>query len=120
MCVLVGWRVRLREPHPCGWCRWRGRGYALQETAHTRLGGWYVVGGGVEWAISLGWTAGRHYEFDSRNATSHSGSTGGVAGVTRNPGIGTPMESAKFGAITDTLSARESWRWGRPEAAPLK
>ena len=76
----------------------------VQESAQTRVGGWYV-GGGVDWAISPGRPAGRHYEFDSRNATAYCGSTGGVAGVSCNPGIGTPMESANFDA-TDTLSRR--------------
>ena len=43
----------------------------LNEEAHKRLEGWYI-GGGVEWKISPGWTAGleyRHYEFDPENTT---------------------------------------------------
>ena len=91
----------------------------LQETAHARLGGWYL-GGGVEWAISPGWTAGveyRHYEFDSRDATAYCASTGGASLCAP---LGTALEKVKFDATTDTVSARVSWRWGRPEAAPLK
>jgi outer membrane immunogenic protein len=91
----------------------------LQETAHARLGGWYI-GGGVEWAISPGWTAGveyRHYDFDSQTATAYCASTGGVSGCAP---LGSALEKVKFDATTDTVSARVSWRWGRPEAVPLK
>jgi hypothetical protein len=45
----------------------------LIETAHVRAGGWYI-GGGVEWAVSPGWTAGleyRHYEFGSENTAAY-------------------------------------------------
>jgi len=93
----------------------------LQETAHTRLGGWYI-GGGVEWAISPGWTAGveyRHYEFESRNATAYTACTNAVAGCPF-VALGVPLETTKFSDTTDSISARVSWRWGRPEAAPLK
>ena len=35
--------------------------------------------------------------------------------------LGTPLENVKFDATTtDDVSARVSWRWGRPEAVPLK
>jgi opacity protein-like surface antigen len=81
----------------------------LVEQAHTRLGGWYV-GGGFEWAISPGWTTGleyRHYEFDTDSTTAFGPTTG-------------PLETVRFDATTDTLTARVSWRWGRPEPAPLK
>jgi outer membrane immunogenic protein len=91
----------------------------LQEEAEKRLGGWYI-GGGVEWAISPGWTAGveyRHYEFDAGTTTAYCASSGGASGC---PKVGTPLENVKFDATTDTVSARVSWRWGRPDAAPLK
>jgi opacity protein-like surface antigen len=91
----------------------------LQETAHARLGGWYL-GGGVEWAISPGWTAGveyRHYEFENRDATAYCASTGGASLCAP---LGSALEKVKFDATTDSVSARVSWRWGRPEAAPLK
>jgi outer membrane immunogenic protein len=83
----------------------------LIETAHVRTGGWYL-GGGVEWAVSPGWTAGleyRHYEFGSADTTTY------------NPATGNPIETARFvDPSTDSVTARVSWRWGRPEAAPLK
>ena len=96
----------------------------LVERAHERLGGWYI-GGGLEWAISPGWTTGveyRHYEFDSRNTTAGTGCTSAVAGCPFGPGIpvGTPLEPVRFSDTTDSISARVTWRWGREPAAPLK
>jgi opacity protein-like surface antigen len=94
-------------------------GTQLQEEAHKRLGGWYI-GGGLEWAISPGWSTGieyRHYEFDSGTTTAFCASTGGASGCAP---LGSPLERVKFEATTDTVEARVSWRWGRPEAAPLK
>jgi opacity protein-like surface antigen len=103
----------------------------LVEEAHTRLGGWYI-GGGFEWTISPGWTTGieyRHYEFENRSTTAGTGCTpplavgGGVAGCPFAAGVpvGSPLEVLRFGDTTDTISARVTWRWGRPEAAaPLK
>jgi opacity protein-like surface antigen len=82
----------------------------LTETAHTRLNGWYI-GGGAEWKISPGWTAGieyRHYEFEDRDTTAY------------NPATGLARETVRFDAGTDTVTARVSWRWGREVAAPLK
>jgi hypothetical protein len=80
--------------------------------AAVKTGGWYI-GGGVEWAVSPGWTAGveyRHHEFDtSRRENDY------------NPATGTFVEHVRFAdPTTDSVSARVSWRWGRPEAAPLK
>ena len=87
---------------------------ALHEEAHARLNGWYI-GGGFEWVISPGWTTGveyRHCEFDSRDTTAYSRDLG-VPSVA--------LERVRFEASTDTVEARVSWRWGRPEAAaPLK
>jgi outer membrane immunogenic protein len=86
----------------------------LVEEAHARLNGWYI-GGGVEWAISPGWTTGieyRHYEFEGRSvdSTFHLGGPVGVG----------PSAPTSLDATTDTVTARVSWRWGRPDAAPLK
>src|SRR5262249_39333669 len=58
----------------------------LVETAHVRSGGWYI-GGGVEWAISPGWTTGleyRHYEFGTETTNAY------------NPATGTFVERAQF------------------------
>jgi outer membrane immunogenic protein len=83
----------------------------LVETAHVRAGGWYI-GGGVEWAVSPGWTAGveyRHYEFGSENTTAF------------DPSHGTALENVRFvDPSADSITDRVSWRWGRPDAAPLK
>jgi outer membrane immunogenic protein len=95
----------------------------LQEEAHARLNGWYI-GGGVEWAVSPGWTAGieyRHYDFGTSDSTAYSACT-----TTGTPGcpfaaVGLPQEKVRFDDTTDTISARVSWRWGREQAAaPLK
>ena len=80
----------------------------LDESA-TRHDGWYL-GGGVEWQISPGWTTGleyRHYEFDTK-----------VTNVVSPVGVNLGLE--RTSPTTDTVAARVSWRWGRPEAAPLK
>jgi outer membrane immunogenic protein len=94
----------------------------LQEQAHTRLGGWYI-GGGVEWGISPGWTVGveyRHYDFSSRDATAYSACTATATNGCPFAAVGLPLEKVRIDDTTDTVSARVSWRWGRPEAAPLK
>jgi outer membrane immunogenic protein len=101
----AGWDMNVRTQPGAGGAT------SLLETAHGRTGGWYL-GGGVEWAVSPGWTAGleyRHYEFGSRTENDY------------NPSTGVFVEHARFAdPTTDSLSARVSWRWGRPEAAPLK
>jgi opacity protein-like surface antigen len=84
-------------------------GGTLIETAHTRLDGWYL-GGGFEWQVSPGWTAGleyKHYEFEDGSTTAHFPA-------------GPALETVRFDASTDSIAARVSWRWGRPEAKPLK
>src|SRR5581483_62032 len=84
---------------------------ATNEAAGTRNDGWYV-GGGFEWAVSPGWTTGleyRHYEFDTKWQTPHTPG-GSPIGVDIN----------ETDASVDTITARVSWRWGRPEAKPLK
>jgi len=82
---------------------------SVVEQAHTRLNGWYV-GGGFEWKISPGWTAGleyRHYEFAENTVQAFSP-------------IGVPLEQARFDATTDTVTARVSWRFNREVVTPLK
>lgn len=84
----------------------------LVESAHARLDGWYI-GGGLEWVVSPGWTVGieyKHYEFEPRTTTAFSPAGGA-------------LETVRFDATTDTVSARVSWRWDLPglaPAAPLK
>src|SRR5262249_15350260 len=77
----------------------------VEETAHTRLGGWYI-GGGVEWAISPGWTTGieyRHYDFGSRNATASTACNSAFATTNCAWGaggiplpFGSPLEPVRF------------------------
>ena len=87
-----------------------GGATTLLESAHGRTGGWYI-GGGVEWAVSPGWSAGldyKHYEFGS--ATENDFNPKGVF-----------VEHVRFAdPSTDAITARVSWRWGRPDVAPLK
>ncbi len=81
----------------------------VNNTAGARADGWYI-GGGVEWAVSPGWTAGveyRHYEFND------------AVGPAFTP-AGVFVNDRNFDVSTDTIGARVSWRWGRPEAKPLK
>ncbi len=81
----------------------------LDNSAGTRNNGWYV-GGGFEWAVSPGWTTGleyRHYEFED------------AVGPAHTPG-GVFVNDRTIDASVDTITARVSWRWGRPEAKPLK
>jgi opacity protein-like surface antigen len=82
------------------------------EEASARHGGWYA-GGGFEWAVSPGWTTGleyRHYEFDAETAQV----------FCTGCGAGAIDPTHRIEASTDTVTARVSWRWGRPEPAPLK
>jgi outer membrane immunogenic protein len=79
------------------------------DTMGTRNDGWFI-GGGFEWQVSPGWTAGleyRHYEFDTE------------AGVAFTP-AGVFSANRTLEPSLDTVTARVSWRWGRPEPAPLK
>jgi|SoiMethySBSTD1v2_1073268.scaffolds.fasta_scaffold343553_2 opacity protein-like surface antigen len=80
--------------------------------AGTRHNGWYI-GGGFEWQVSPGWTAGleyRHYDF---------GDATGPIVVAGAPPVPLGLD-VRNDATTDTLTARVSWRWGRPEPKPLK
>jgi len=81
----------------------------LVEQAHARLNGWFV-GGGFEWKISPGWTAGleyRHYEFTDNTVNAFTPT-------------GVLLEPARFDATTDTVTARVSWRFNREVVTPLK
>jgi len=82
------------------------------EEARTRNNGWYI-GGGVEWIVSPGWTAGieyRHYDFDST----------GTRTFSTQPPQGVPVEGLRQDLTTDSISARVSWKFGREAPAPLK
>jgi len=81
----------------------------------NRHGGWFI-GGGVDMALSHGWTLGldyRHYEFDeafyapSRN----------IAGGAQDRLIGAENFAD---ATADIITLRVSWKFGRPEVVPLK
>ena len=81
------------------------------EEARARVGGWFI-GGGVEMALSHGWTVGldyRHYDFGDKVATAFT-----PAGLF--------LEPAHFQDPTaDVLTLRVSWKLGRPErVVPLK
>jgi|SRR5581483_2689224 len=85
------------------------------DEARSRNNGWYI-GGGVEWIVSPGWTAGieyRHYEFDD-NVTSPYCLTATCSG-----GAG-PSVPIRVDASTDSVTARVSWKFGREAPAPLK
>ena len=85
----------------------------MVEEARARLSGWYI-GGGVDMALSHGWTVGidyRHYDFDPKIAPAFS---------TFNP-AGSFIELARFDASSDIVTLRVSWKLGRdPCCAPLK
>jgi opacity protein-like surface antigen len=80
-----------------------------------RHNGWFI-GGGVDMALSHGWTVGleyRHYDFDE--GTYHVTRTlaGGVIDISQ------PSNLADVSL--DTLTLRVSWKFGRPErVVPLK
>jgi outer membrane immunogenic protein len=81
------------------------------EEARARLSGWYI-GGGVEMALSHGWSVGleyRHYDFGDKIATAFTTA-------------GTFLEPAQFqDATADSFTIRASWKLGRPEPVrPLK
>jgi opacity protein-like surface antigen len=80
------------------------------ERARARLSGWYA-GGGVEMALSHGWTVGleyRHYEFEDKTVVGFA--PGGIA-----------IEPWQFDASSDTFTLRASWKLGRPDrVSPLK
>jgi outer membrane immunogenic protein len=92
-----------------GWGRVTATGLSVEE-AGSRLSGWYI-GGGVEMAMSHGWSVGleyRHYDFGDRTEPGHTPA-------------GAFVEPWRFDATTDTITARVSWRLGRPETlVPLK
>jgi opacity protein-like surface antigen len=81
-------------------------------TASERHSGWYI-GGGVDMALSHGWTIGldyRHYEFD--DATYDPANPAGVV---------LAGDRNVADASSDVISLRVSWKLGRPDVArPLK
>jgi len=83
----------------------------MVEQAKTRHDGWYI-GGGVEWNVSPGWTAGveyRHYEFNEVTAVPFSATGSPFAG-----------DTYRVEPTVDSITARVSWKWGREAASPLK
>jgi len=81
-----------------------------------RHGGWFI-GGGVDMALSHGWTIGleyRHYDFDSASYIPSRNIAGGAV----DPLIG--AENIADVSL-DTITLRVSWKFGRPDCcAPLK
>jgi opacity protein-like surface antigen len=79
----------------------------------ARHGGWYL-GGGVDMALSAGWTVGldyRHYEFNDATYFPNP-----LAGGLPNPAL---LNFAD--ATADSVTIRVSWKLGRPEpVVPLK
>ena len=72
------------------------------------------IGGGFEYVISPGWTAGleyRHYDLGDE-----------IYDRFTPAGAPVPGDRAIVDVGLDTISARVSWRWGRPDGgmAPLK
>jgi outer membrane immunogenic protein len=90
----------------------RTNGTQIQtEEARARVNGWYI-GGGVEMALSHGWTVGieyRHYDFGDKTVAAFSPA-------------GTFIEPAQFVDPTaEVFTIRASWKLGRPErVVPLK
>ena len=86
---------------------------------HERHSGWYI-GGGVDMAMSHGWTIGleyRHYEFDDAayNPTRTLAGNNQVGVIDVAPG------GANIADVTsDIVTLRASWKFGRPAPAPLK
>jgi opacity protein-like surface antigen len=84
---------------------------ANPQLGRERFEGWYI-GGGVDMALSHGWTIGleyRHYEFGDEDILPFT--AGGVA---------VPANLRTIDPSLDTVSLRVSWKLGRPEAKPLK
>ena len=80
-----------------------------------RHSGWYI-GGGVDLAMSHGWTIGleyRHYEFD--DAIYQVSRTSAVTGL-----IDLSQPANRADVTSDIVTLRASWKLGRPVAAPLK
>jgi opacity protein-like surface antigen len=83
-----------------------------------RHSGWYI-GGGVDMAVSHGWTIGleyRHYEFD--DATYQVSRT--IAGNNQVGVIDLSQPANRADVTSDIVTLRASWKFGRPAPAPLK
>ena len=83
----------------------------METEARARVDGWFI-GGGVDMALSHGWTVGldyRHYDFGDNTV------------VAFNP-AGVALEAARFSdATADVVTLRVSWKLGRPDrVSPLK
>lgn len=122
----VGWAMGKYMPYVTagyateGWSA-EGRNRSLAPGATTiiqwgngRNPGWYI-GGGLDFAVVGGWTMGvdyRHYDFGTNRELARA-VVGGVWGPL-------PNDNADFTTTADTIALRVSWKFGRPEAAPLK
>jgi len=133
----IGWAAGRWMPYVTGGYAnagfdFQGRGPATTSTAtsmieeaHKRLNGWYI-GGGVEWNISPGWTAGieyRHYDFGEGHTTAFhpgAGVSTVAAGLPLGIPTGTPLENVRFDATTETVTARVTWKFSREVVVPLK
>lgn len=85
-----------------------------------RLSGWFI-GGGVDMALSHGWTIGldyRHYQFDDATYDPSCRGIGGACTAVGN--IVSAGDRFNADASADIVSLRVSWKLGRPEAKPLK
>jgi outer membrane immunogenic protein len=83
-----------------------------------RHSGWYI-GGGVDMAVSHGWTIGleyRHYDFDDAAYQV----TRTLAGNNQVGVIDLSQPGNRADVTSDIVTLRASWKFGRPEAAPLK
>ena len=78
-----------------------------------RHSGWYI-GGGVDMAVSAGWTIGleyRHYEFD--DATYNIARTVATTGL-----LDLSQPANRADATSDIITLRASWKLDRPAPAP--
>jgi opacity protein-like surface antigen len=102
-------------------------GFAQQPIlwSRDRYNGWYI-GGGVDMALAQNWTLGfeyRHYEFDDVAAVpscAAQAAAGGAIATCNTIGQPFPLATRLVDVGLDTVSLRLSWKFGRPEPAPLK
>jgi opacity protein-like surface antigen len=84
-------------------------GLPVAATSNGRHNGWYV-GAGIDWMVAKEWVVGveyRHYDFGDNDVLAFT-----TAGV--------PIGALNVDLEADTVSLRVSWKFGRPEARPLK
>lgn len=79
----------------------------LEEKTSARHEGWYI-GGGLEWALHHNWILGVEYQHLFLDSELHT-----------SP-LFAPGDNRVIEADADIVRVRLSYKWGRPEAAPLK